>query len=184
MELKQELIQEMETSRQNFHHLLDSVPEAAYDHPSHNPAWTIGDVLYHITLGPPAIRFEIWMIRYMPWIFKALNRTTSKIFNWGNALFAHRAKRITRQRLLKAYEAGHAGLMSSMRRMDESDFARSVMYPESFVSELAGVVTIERLFRYIKLHFDVHAGQIKPALDAQAGSQTPPERQDYADAPE
>jgi hypothetical protein len=164
MTLKDDLAQELEVTRQNFHHLLDSIPEVSYVHPSNNPAWTIGDVLYHITLGPPAIRFEIWMIRSAPWMFKILNDATSKIFNWGNALFANRTKRITRQRLIKAYEAGHLGLMSSLRRMREEDWGKSVMYPEVFVSELAGTVTVERLFRYIKLHFDVHAGQIQQRL--------------------
>jgi hypothetical protein len=104
------------------------------------------------------------MIRYVPWIFKSLNNTTSRIFNRGNALFANRPKRITRQRLLKAYEAGHAGLMSSLRRVREEDWGKSVNYPEVFVSELAGVVTIERLFRYVTLHFDVHANQIEAAI--------------------
>ncbi|MEP7136046.1 MAG: DinB family protein [Chloroflexota bacterium] len=166
MGLKEELAQQMESTRQNFHHLLDSIPEALYVHPSDNPAWTIGDVLYHITLGPPAIRVEVWMIRHASWLFKYfLNDTTSKIFNWGNALFAQQPKRITRQSLIKAYEAGHAGLMSRLRRVREADFEKSVIYPESFVSELAGVVTIERLFRYVTLHFDVHAKQIKVARD-------------------
>lgn len=164
MRLKEDLSQEMETTRQNFHHLLDSIPEALYVHPSANPAWTIGDVLYHITLGPPAIRVEIWMIRYAPWLFKTLNNTTSKIFNWGNALFARQPQRITRQRLLKAYEAGHAGLISSLRRVREDDFGKTVNYPEVFVSELAGVVTIERLYRYVTLHFEVHAEQINAVL--------------------
>ena len=165
MGLKQELAQDLELARLGFHHLLDSVPESYYSHPSDNPAWTIGDVLYHITLGPPAIRFEIWMIRHAPWIFKTLNRTTSGIFNRGNALFARHPKRITRQTLTKAYEAGHTGLVSSLNRLQESDFARSVTYPPEFVSELAGKVSIERLFRYIKLHFEVHEEQIQRALN-------------------
>jgi len=165
MGLKEDLTQELENTRQNFHHLLDSIPEALYVHPSDNSAWTIGDVLYHITLGPPAIKFEIWMIRSAPWIFKALNNTTSKIFNWGNALFANRPKRITRQRLIKAYEAGHAGLISSLKRVRQEDWEKSVVYPAAFVSELAGTVTVERLLRYVTLHFDVHANQIKTALN-------------------
>jgi hypothetical protein len=164
MGLKEDLAQELESTRQNFHHLLDSVPEALYNHPSANPAWTIGDVLYHLTIGLPALHFEIWMIRFTPWMFKTLSDTTSRIFNWGNALFARQPKRITRQRLLKAYEAGHSGLISSLRQVREEDFRKSVSYPEAFVSELAGVVTVERLFRYVTLHFEVHAKQIEDAL--------------------
>jgi hypothetical protein len=176
MTLKADLLDELETTRQNFHHLLDSVPEAAYVHPSDNPAWTIGDVLYHITIGLPAVRVEIWMVRYTPWIFKGLNDTTSKIFNWVNALFARHPKRISRQGLIKAYEAGHAGLMSSLRRLREKDLEKSVNYPASFVAELAGVVTVERLVRYLITHFDIHAQEIKAALNAPSRSETSMER--------
>jgi hypothetical protein len=172
MGLKDELAQELDAARLGFHHLLDSVPEALYTQPSDNPAWTIGDVLYHITMGPPAIRIEIWMIRHAPWAFKALNNFTSGLFNRGNALFARHPKRITRQTLTNAYEKGQAGLISSLKRLREEDFRRSVVYPAEFVSELVGEVSIERLFRYIKVHFDVHAGQINAAL---LGSETTPE---------
>jgi len=165
MGLKEGLAQEMETTRQNFHHLLDSIPEALYVHPSDNPAWTIGDVLNHITIGLPAIRVELWMISHVRGLFQfVLNDTTSKLINWLNAPFARRGGRVTRQRLIKAYEAGHAGLMSSLRRTREEDWEKSINYPVAFVSELAGEVTIERLFRYVKLHFDVHAEQIKAVL--------------------
>lgn len=172
MGLKEDLAQELEATRQNFHHLLDSMPETLYAHPSDNPAWTVGDVLYHITLGPIAIRLEIWMIRKAPDLIQfALNDTTSKIFNWINVPFARRGQRINRQRLIKAYEAGHAGLMSSLRRVREEEFSKAVNYPAAFVSELAGVVTVERLFRYVKLHFDVHVGQIRAAAALHAAQQ-------------
>jgi len=91
----------------------------------------------------------------------ALNDSTSKLINWINAPFARRGQRVTHQRLIKAYEAGRAGLMSSLKRVRKEDWGKSVIYPATFVSELAGVVTVERLFRYVKLHFDVHAGQIR-----------------------
>ena len=165
MGLKEDLAQELETTRQNFHHLLDSVPEALYLHPSANPAWTIGDVLNHITIGLPAIRVELWMISQVRGLFQfVLNDTTSKLINWVNAPFARRGGRITRQQLIKAYEKGHAGLMSSLRRMRDEDWGKSINYPVAFVSELAGEVTVERLFRYVKLHFDVHAEQINSAI--------------------
>ena len=166
MTLREELAQEMEATRQDFHHLLDSVPEALYHHPSDNPAWTISDVLYHITLGPSALRLEIWAIHQVPGLFQlTINNTTSRIFNWGNILFTRQGQRFTREKLSKAYEKGHAGILSSLMRMNENDFQKTVIYPETFVTELAGEVTIERLFRYVKGHFDVHAEQIRKALE-------------------
>ncbi|MGE5462400.1 MAG: DinB family protein [Syntrophothermus sp.] len=165
MGLKDDLINELEYTRKEFIQLVASVPEQLYGHPSANPAWTIGEVLYHITLGPPAIRTEIWMIRHANRLFAALmNDWTAGIFNWGNALFARHPKRITRKKLVEAYERGHAGLLKSLRRMPEQDLSKSILYPKAFVPELAGVVTAERLFRYIKLHFQVHAEQIRASL--------------------
>jgi len=166
MGLKEDLANELESTRKAYFQLLQSVPQDFYSHPSANPAWTIGDVLYHITLGPPAIRVEIWMIRHARGLFAAvLNSWTAGIFNWGNALFARHPKRITPQILTQAYERGHVGLLISIKSMTDADFSKSVEYPESFVAELAGVVTVERLLHYIKLHFDVHSGQIRAGLD-------------------
>jgi len=166
MDLKAELEQQLEETRQNFHHLLDTVPETLYHHPSDNPAWTIGGVLYHITLGPPAIRFEIWMIRNARGLFQFfMNDATARIFNWGNAIFTRHPKRMTRQGLIKAYEAGHAGLRSSLKRTNEKDFQKAILYPTSFVPEIAGTVSIEALFRYATKHFEVHEKQIRKALE-------------------
>jgi hypothetical protein len=165
MSIKEELVNELESTRREYLRLVESVPEESYRCPSANPAWTIGDVLYHITLGPPAIRAEIWMVRHAGWLFSALlNNWTSRVFNWGNALFARHPKRMTREILFRSYERGHAALLTSLRTMQEADFGKSIHYPGSFVAELAGEVTVERLFRYIRLHFEIHASQIQEGL--------------------
>ncbi len=162
---KEELIAELESTRREYVRLVESIPMESYGLPSGNPAWTIGDILYHITLGPPAILTEIWMIRHTPWFLGTfLNNWTSRPFNWGNALFARYRVRITPRLLIQAYERGHAGLVTSVQRMPEKDFDKSVRYPEAFVTELAGVVTVERLFRYIKKHFEIHASQIRERM--------------------
>jgi len=162
---KEELIAELEATRKEYLYLVESIPDGFYANPSGNPPWTIGDVLYHITLGPPAIRAEIWMIRHTRWLFSALlNNRTASVFNWGNALFARHPKRITPQILIGAYERGHRGLLASLKSMQESDLNKSMEYPASFVMELTGLVTIERLIRYTRLHFEIHASQIRERL--------------------
>lgn len=160
---KEEIIAELESTRREYIQLVESIPMESYRSPSTNPAWTIGDVLYHITLGPPAIRAEVWMIRHAGWLFSALlNNGTASIFNWVNALFARHPKQLTPQILIKSYEKGHSGLLTSLEGVRDADFySKSVRYPDPFVAELAGVVTVERLFRYIKLHFEIHASQIR-----------------------
>ena len=165
MEVREELAQELESARDGFHYLVNSVPEGFYAHASDNPAWTIGDVLYHITLGPPALQFEIWMIRYLPGLFPlVMNRFVSTIFNRINAIFTGRPKRITPSMLIRSYEKGHTGLVSRLKRTRDADFRRSVTYPPEFVADLAGEVSIERLFHYVKGHFEVHQQEIRKTM--------------------
>ena len=162
MGLKEDLAQEMESTRQNFHHLLDSVPETTYLHPSHNPAWTNGDVLYHIALGMTLIHYEVWLTLHARGLLQVgLNMIPTKLLNHINARFADKGKQVTHQRLVKLYERGHAGLVSSLSRISEKDFEKWVNVPPELDIILSGKVTIERLFRHVKIHFDAHVGQIK-----------------------
>ncbi len=162
MTLKQNLAQELQDTHEKFLALLQSIPESDYSLPTDNPAWTVGDVLYHVTLGPRALSLEIWMIVHMRGLFQfGMKYFPSKLFNRVNAIFARRGNRINRQMLIKAYEAGHAGIRSRLRRTREEDMQKSVVYPADFVSELAGKVTVERLFRYAKGHFDIHSKQLR-----------------------
>jgi len=162
MGLPEDLAQEMESTRQNFHHLLDSVPEALYLHPSHNPAWTNGDVLYHIALGMTLIHYEVWLTLHACGLLQVgLNIFPAKPLNRINALFAHKGNQVTHRRLIKLYERGHTGLMSSLKRMRDDDFGKWVNVPPELDIILSGKVSIERLFQHVKIHFDAHVGQIK-----------------------
>lgn len=148
-------------TRERFRALLDSIPESEYELPTDNPAWTVGDILFHITLGPRALAFEIWMIVHARGFFQfVMAHFPSRLFNRVNAWFGRRS-RVSRQGLLKAYEAGHAIIRSRLRRTREEDFSKSVVYPASFVAEIAGEVTVERLFRYVKGHFEVHEAALR-----------------------
>ncbi|MBI3161860.1 MAG: DinB family protein [Chloroflexi bacterium] len=162
MNIKQTLAQELQETHGKFLALLDSIPEADYSLPTDNPAWTVGDILYHITLGPKALSFEIWMIVHARWAFQfGLNYFPSKLFNRINARFARRGKRINRQMLARAYEAGHAGIRSRLRRTREEQMQLSVAYPAELEEMLAGECSVERLFHHVKNHFEAHAGQLR-----------------------
>jgi len=162
MTLKQSLAEEIHETHKKFLALVNSIPETDYALPTDNPAWTVGDVLYHITLGPQALSFEIWMIIHARWLFQiGINTFPSKFFNKVNARFARRGNRINRQMLIEAYEAGHAGIRSRLRRTREEDMNLSVVYPADLEAMLAGECSVERLFHYVKDHFEAHSKQLK-----------------------
>lgn len=159
--IKQEIEEELEATYARVIALIESIPETDYSLPTDNPAWTVGDILFHITLGPRALAFEAWMITHMRGPFQfGMRRFPSRLFNRGNAWFGRQGKRVSRQGLLKAYGKAHAVIRSRLRRTREEDFAKSVVYPTDFVSELEGEVTVERLFRYVAGHFEAHERQL------------------------
>ena len=162
MTVKQEVQQELEQTRMKFLVMLDSIPESDYSLPTKNSAWTVGDVLYHITLGPRALALEVWMIVHVRGLFQfGLKYFPSGLFNQINARFARKGERISRQSLMTAYGKAHAVIRSRLRRTREADFSKAVAYPAGFVADLTGEVSVERLFRYVKGHFESHALQLR-----------------------
>jgi hypothetical protein len=155
---KLELEQQLEETHKRFIALVESIPETKYDLPTDNPAWTVGDILFHITLGPRALALEIWLTIHARGLYNfAMRHFPSNFFNRVNAWFGRgRSRRVSRQGLLKAYEKAHAAIKSELRRAREEDLIKTVVYPPDFVSDLAGEVTPERLFRYVTGHFEEH----------------------------
>ena len=166
MASREELFTILETTQEVFLRLLESIPENEYTKSSGNEAWTVGDLLFHITLGPRALALEAWMILHARGVFQlAMNIFPSRAFNRVNAWFGRRDVRgLSRLGLAKSYEKGHAALRSVLRRAREEDFSQSVVYPQEFVAELAGEVNVERIVRYAREHVEVHAEQIRAGL--------------------
>lgn len=167
--IKSSLAVEIEKTREGFLALLESIPESDYPLPTDNPAWTVGDTLYHITLGPRALALEIWMIVHARGLFQFwLGYFPHRLFNRLNARFARKGNRINRQALIKAYEAGHAVIRSRLRRTREEDLQKWVTYPAELEAMLAGKVTVERLFHYVKQHVEAHERQLGIASSGKA----------------
>lgn len=154
---KADLEKELDETHRRFFALVESIPEADYPLPTENPAWTVGDILYHITLGPRALALEIWMTIHAGGLYNLLMRHfPSRFFNSVNAWFGNRRRRISRQSLLKAYGRAHTVIKSRLSRTREEDLLKTAVYPLDYVSDLKGKVSVERLFRYVTGHFEEH----------------------------
>src|SRR5262245_49306393 len=98
MSLKEILIQELEETRERYTQLVNSIPESRYTLPTANPDWNVGDMLYHITLGPPTLAFESWLIANARGFFQfVLNYAPASLLERFNGLYARRGKQITPQ---------------------------------------------------------------------------------------
>ena len=155
---KKELETQLDETHRRFIALVESIPEESYSLPTDNPAWTVGDILFHITLGPRALALEIWLTIHAAGLYNfAMRHFPSRLFNSVNAWFGSgRSERVNRQSLLKAYGKAHAVIKSELRRAREEDLMKTAVYPLDYVSDLKGEVSVERLFRYVTGHFEEH----------------------------
>jgi hypothetical protein len=162
---RERLQQEIESTRVAFHRLLDSLPEEALSLPSDNPAWNIRQVLYHIAIIPRYMIVEVVMIRRQIWLYQLLPRLIPKgLFDWLNARLTRvGARRKSRQDLAEEYDRSYRAAFQALDSVDDADFDKSLYYP-LWDPLLAGNVTVEYLFGYIKRHFDSHAAQIEKAI--------------------
>ena len=159
----------MAATQQAFHLLLQEIPEDAFAWPSDNAAWTIGEVLYHMSIAPRLLGTDARMItgqnrlaRLVPIIMPR------RLFNWLNkVLTRYGARKLSRAFLMAEYDRAHAAALVALAAVDDADFGKHVSYPD-WDPLLSGDVTLERLFRYVKVHFDAHAGQIR-AISNQPG---------------
>ena len=84
---------ELEATRETFHVLLNSLTEESMRGRSHNPGWTNGEILAHMTFGFIIVNVLLPMARLwgrLPkgsskWFAWLLNASTGP-FNWFNAL--------------------------------------------------------------------------------------------------
>lgn len=159
------LRQEIEDTRQAFHRLLDSIPDEAFSLPSDNPAWTVGQVLYHMSIAPRMMILDVQMISGQRWIYRLLPLLVPKrLFDWLNVRLTRRgARRVSRQFLSKEYDRAHNTAVGALDALPEADLSKSLVYP-NWDPLLSGEVTLEYLFGYVRRHFESHAAEIINAI--------------------
>jgi len=160
--IKDQLRIEIESTCQDFHQLLEEVPAELLDKPSLNPDWTIREMLYHMSLAPRNLPSDVRMIRHLKWVPKL----PSGPFNRSNSyLTRRRARTLDKAPLAVKYDEAHERTMLALESIKDDEWAFGVEYPD-WDPMLSGFVTLERLFHYIRLHFDAHAEEIKAATNS------------------
>ena len=165
MSIKEELRLELTQTREAYHVLLAEIPDEAFSKPSDNPSWTIGEVLFHMSLAPRFMTTDLKMIISRPWLAKVFAALVPQaIFDRLNDWYTrYGARNLKRSFLAQQYDKAHLRVLKSLETVKEEGFQKSIMYP-GYDPILSGDVTVERLYRYIKQHFELHASQIRESL--------------------
>ncbi len=167
-ELRDSLRAELDSTRQDFYSLVNSLSDQDLERRSLNPGWTNRELLFHIllafilleSLGPMARfwgRLPRSAFKPFAWLLDAF----TGLFNWVNALGPRGAGRVfTRARLLKRYDRVHQIALKMIDSMSDEEWARGMYYPARWDPLFSGYMTIEQVFRYPAIHFHFHAQQI------------------------
>jgi uncharacterized damage-inducible protein DinB len=166
MTTRQSLREEIEETRLAFHALLNSIPEEAYQQPSGNSAWTIAEVLYHMSLAPRLLPSDVKMIRSQSWVYKLISvLAPRRLFDWLNVRLTRiGGRRASRLSLARAYDQGHQSTLRALDSISEADLQKRAQYPD-WDPMLSGEITLEDLFHYINHHFEAHKAQLTAALE-------------------
>ena len=166
---REQIRQELEATRQAYHALLESLAEEDWKKPSGNPAWTVGQLMVHMTFAPRMLPADVGMIRSGGWMPKL----PAFLFNWANVLMTRWAARNQSAQSVGAlYDAAHDRVLALLDTIQDDEWSLGREYPD-WDPMLSGTVTIERLFRYLNDHFEVHAEQVRQGLaDAVPPSET------------
>ncbi|NUM44050.1 MAG: nitroreductase family deazaflavin-dependent oxidoreductase [Anaerolineales bacterium] len=162
MTLKDQLRAELEETRQAYHALLAEVTENDWDLPSANPAWTLGEMLYHITVATQNIPLDVALVRRTPWL---PNPPIGLLHMLNGPLTRYGANQHPRAALAEKFDRDHAALLALLETVREDEWAKGRTYHAYDPPHLKGFVTVATLFHYQKYHFEQHAKDIHATLN-------------------
>ena len=158
--LREEIRAELEATRQAYHALLGSLSEEDWSKASGNPAWTVGQLMVHMTFAPRMLPADAGLIRRGGW----MPRLPAFAFNWSNVLMTRwMARKETIHTAGALYDAAHANALNVLETIQDEEWGLGREYPD-WDPMLSGYVTLERLFRYLTIHFQVHREQVRQGL--------------------
>ena len=162
--LREEIRAELESTRQAYHALLGTLSEEDWKKPSGNPAWTVGQLMVHMTFAPRMLPADVKLSRRGGW----MPNLPAFLFNWSNVLMTRWAARKESVHTVGAlYDAAHSNALGVLETIQDEEWSLGREYPD-WDPLLSGFVTLERLFRYLVIHFEVHEEQVRQGLEKSA----------------
>ena len=160
---------DLELARQDFHKLVDSVPDQAWTQPSHNPGWTNGQILFHILLGFILVR----PLASLLILFGQLPDICSKVFAWmlnlATPLFNRinvigpriGARLLGRAGIIRKFDQVYYALLTRLDRLHPRHWIMTMRYPTRWDPRFRTNMHLEDLFRYPIAHLRHHRTQVR-----------------------
>jgi hypothetical protein len=144
---------ELKTTRDAYHQLLNSLSPEDWNKKSDNPAWSVGQLMWHIAWGdgfaPQGVDDCKKGRGFNPPQF-ITNTLNMLITRWG-------ARRGTPQSVAEKYESVHAAILSKLDEVGDDDWAKGT-------KRFGEVHTVESVLRSPVTHFKEHEADILKGL--------------------
>lgn len=158
---------ELETARSDFHTMLNSLTEEGWYRQSRNPAWTNGQLLFHITLGYGLIPVLLPIVKLfgrLPPVFSrkfaALLNWSTPFFNWINAIAPRIGARIYKfDALGRKFDKVHKTILKRLYSTRDEEWKLGMHPPVKWDPRFDEFMRLEGFFRYPVLHFRHHEKQ-------------------------
>jgi uncharacterized protein (TIGR03083 family) len=144
---------ELEDTRSRYSELLDSLSEEDWKRKSGNPAWTVGQLMWHLGRGMEFFSETVDYCRRG----KAPN-PPGFLIDIGNTILTRFGSRgATRESVGAKYDAAHEKLVALLDGVRDDEWHKGV-------TAYGRLHTIESVFRSVTEHFEEHEADIRKGL--------------------
>ncbi len=159
---------ELENTRYRFREILDSLSKEDWYKKSQFPAWTNGELLFHMAFGFIILSTLINLVLF----WSRLPKTYSKLFadylnfftdafEWIDVFGPHiGAKIFSYQSIGRKYDRVHFSILRKLNSIKEDDWQKGMYYPTKWDPLFSEYMTVEGVFHYMTRHFDYHLKQM------------------------
>jgi DinB superfamily len=151
---RQAIRDELNATRTAYHELLDSLSESDWKTKSANPAWSVGQLMWHLGYGMEFFPKNIEYCRK-----GSGPNPPSFLVGPGNVLLTRWGSRGAKpESVAKKYDAAHDDLLASLDSIQDDEWTKTArVYGNDY--------TIESTFREVAVHFREHESDILHGLD-------------------
>lgn len=175
---------ELALAHARFHKLLDSLSEVDWEARSLNPAWTNGQLVYHILFAFMLLPSLFWMIKFWSKLprsyslrFAQVLDLTTPLFNRINALGPRgQASVFGRKRAGAIFDYIYRSILKKVDSLRDDQWAAGMHYPRRWDPTFADFMTLEALFKYPPAHLEHHSSQLSAGSVSGCSSDGGPHR--------
>ena len=162
-DIRSSLRTEIELTRQQFHRLLVTIPDAAVKLPSKDPAWTNGELLYRMSVASLVIRSTLKKNAAEHSDRLSIHQVvTGPLIQRTNEMFIRmHAQNSSRWSIAREYDETCTRVLEMLDTIPDDGFDQMLRISE-FENDplLPEMVTVEQLFHYARNHFDTYSQQL------------------------